>query len=52
MKLIIYDSFSNHLEMSYELEKIAKLIEQGFTSGFEPAWEIQSEVDDKEFEDD
>jgi hypothetical protein len=50
MKVIIYDSFPNALELSYGLERIANLIEQGYLYGTDPTYEVKSEETDTEDE--
>jgi len=46
-KIKIYEEFANTDEMANTLQTISDLIEEGYTSGYYPAWAIY-ETNDEE----
>lgn len=46
-KVIIYDGCERDEELPEQLREIAKLIDEGYTSGHSPGWEIVEDEDDE-----
>jgi hypothetical protein len=47
-KIIIYDGVESNQALAAQLRQVADLIEDGFESGYAPAWEIVEDEDDDE----
>jgi hypothetical protein len=47
-KVIIYDGVEDDASLAEQLRHIANLIDEGYTIGYTPAWEIVEDDDDDE----